>query len=398
MIRNTFDDRPLQYVDPRVDGVPGDLILRRFLGKPQDASVGRGLDQTVSSRIHDPGHDDGRVGVAFPMVLDYAAQVGVSQHISVEHNRGFVDQVSGASERPGSSPREILVSVTHRDAVVETVAEDVFDLARLVGQAEDYLGDLGALDVVDLKKEKRDVGQGNDGFWRVQGQRTQSRPFPARKNECLDHDPWSVEKHKILSQRSWASVVKTAGILYDVGMRFRGFQLVRVWGIPIVIDYSWFLVFFLVSYTMSQGYFPQTHKEFTTSQYWMMGMITAFLVFVSVLVHELSHSFVALKHGVRVSSIRLFFRRRRSDRIRTELGAPRVPDCSRRPGHQHGTLFSLRRGLRDSDHPGKLGTGRFCFPALVGCATSVLALFNLDPWIPSRRGPDPACHSMGSVE
>ena len=102
-------------------------------------------------------------------------------------------------------------------------------------------------------------------------------------------------------------MVKTAGILYDVGMRFRGFHLVRVWGIPIVIDYSWFLVFFLVSYTMSQGYFPQTHKEFTTSQYWMMGMITAFLVFVSVLVHELSHSFVALKHGVRVSSIRLFF-------------------------------------------------------------------------------------------
>jgi Zn-dependent protease/predicted transcriptional regulator len=90
-------------------------------------------------------------------------------------------------------------------------------------------------------------------------------------------------------------------------MRFRGLHLVRVWGIPIVVDYSWFLVFFLVSYTMSQGYFPQTHKEFTTSQYWMMGMITAFLVFVSVLVHELSHSFVALKQGLRVSSIRLFF-------------------------------------------------------------------------------------------
>jgi Zn-dependent protease/predicted transcriptional regulator len=105
--------------------------------------------------------------------------------------------------------------------------------------------------------------------------------------------------------RVW-QVVKTAGVLYDVGMRFQGLHLVRVWGIQIVIDYSWFVVFFLLSYTMSQGYFPQVHKEFTTPQYWMMGMITALLVFVSVLVHELSHSFVALKQGIRVSSIRLF--------------------------------------------------------------------------------------------
>ena len=79
------------------------------------------------------------------------------------------------------------MSVTHRDAVVETVAEEVFDLSRLVRQTENYLGDLSPLDVVDLKKEKRDVRQGNDGLWGVQCQRAQSRPFSARENECLDH-------------------------------------------------------------------------------------------------------------------------------------------------------------------------------------------------------------------
>jgi Zn-dependent protease/predicted transcriptional regulator len=89
-------------------------------------------------------------------------------------------------------------------------------------------------------------------------------------------------------------------------MRFRSFNLLRVHGIQIVVDYSWFVIFFLVIYTMAESYFPQGERHFTTPQYWLMGLAAALLLFASVLVHELAHSFVAVKHGIRVSSIRLF--------------------------------------------------------------------------------------------
>jgi Zn-dependent protease/predicted transcriptional regulator len=88
-------------------------------------------------------------------------------------------------------------------------------------------------------------------------------------------------------------------------MKLSGFSLFRIGGIEIVIDYSWFIIFFLVIYTMSESYFPQSHQPYTTHQYWIMGVVTAVLFFISILVHELAHSFVAIKQGVQVTSIRL---------------------------------------------------------------------------------------------
>jgi Zn-dependent protease/predicted transcriptional regulator len=89
-------------------------------------------------------------------------------------------------------------------------------------------------------------------------------------------------------------------------MELRGLHLLRIRGIQIVIDYSWFIIFFLVLYMMAESYFPETHQQFTTIQYWLMGFAATTLLFASVLLHELAHSFVAIKHGVLVSSIRLF--------------------------------------------------------------------------------------------
>jgi Zn-dependent protease/predicted transcriptional regulator len=89
-------------------------------------------------------------------------------------------------------------------------------------------------------------------------------------------------------------------------MQLRGLHLLRIRGIQIVVDYSWFVIFFLVIYTMAEGYFPQQNTPYTKSQYWLMGLVAAVLLFGSVLLHELAHSFVALKHGIQVSSIRLF--------------------------------------------------------------------------------------------
>jgi Zn-dependent protease/predicted transcriptional regulator len=89
-------------------------------------------------------------------------------------------------------------------------------------------------------------------------------------------------------------------------MRLSGFRIFRISGIDVIIDYSWFVIFFLAVYTTAESYFPQTHKSFATPQYWMVGTAAALLFFASILIHELAHSFVALRHGVKVTSIRLF--------------------------------------------------------------------------------------------
>jgi Zn-dependent protease/CBS domain-containing protein len=89
-------------------------------------------------------------------------------------------------------------------------------------------------------------------------------------------------------------------------MKFRGLHLLRIGGIPIIIDYSWFIIFFLMVYTMAENYFPSTQSHLTTAEYWLMGTIASILLFASVLVHELAHSFVAVRQGIRVMNIRLF--------------------------------------------------------------------------------------------
>jgi len=96
-------------------------------------------------------------------------------------------------------------------------------------------------------------------------------------------------------------------------MKLSGFNLFRIGGIEIVVDYSWLIVFFLVIYTMdmavvamAQVFFPHVQPQFSKQQYWIMGAIAGVLFFLSILVHELAHSFVAIKQGLRVQSIRLF--------------------------------------------------------------------------------------------
>lgn len=89
-------------------------------------------------------------------------------------------------------------------------------------------------------------------------------------------------------------------------MKLRGLNLLRIHGIQITVDYSWFIIFFLVVYSMAESYFPPAEKFRSTPQYWLMGITAASLFFLSVLAHELAHSLVALRQGIRVHSIRLF--------------------------------------------------------------------------------------------
>ena len=89
-------------------------------------------------------------------------------------------------------------------------------------------------------------------------------------------------------------------------MSGRSWRLVRIFGIDIFIDSSWLLIFLLVTWTLAAGYFPRAYANWPVQQYWLVGAATSILFFVSVLVHEISHSLVARRQGERVDRITLF--------------------------------------------------------------------------------------------
>jgi Zn-dependent protease len=89
-------------------------------------------------------------------------------------------------------------------------------------------------------------------------------------------------------------------------MNRRAISLGRILGIPIQLDYSWFLVFVLVAWTLAAGYFPAEFKNWPAAEYWIVGIVTAVMFFLSVVLHELGHAVVARRYQIPVSSIKLF--------------------------------------------------------------------------------------------
>lgn len=83
-------------------------------------------------------------------------------------------------------------------------------------------------------------------------------------------------------------------------------SLGRIFGVELKLDYSWFIVFALVVWSLTGYYFPMTHPGWPTAVYWVIGAITAVLFFASVVAHELAHSFVSQAQGVPVRDITLF--------------------------------------------------------------------------------------------
>jgi len=85
-----------------------------------------------------------------------------------------------------------------------------------------------------------------------------------------------------------------------------GIKLFKIFGIEISLDFSWFIIFLLVTWSLASGYFPFKYPYFTTGTYWVMGTISSLLLFITVLMHELSHSIVANHNGLNIKGIKLF--------------------------------------------------------------------------------------------
>ena len=167
-----------------------------------------------------------------------------------------------------------------------------------------------------------------------------------------------------------------------------GFQLLRIRGIPLRIHPSWFVILALATLGFQQQYGQQAllgpGVPGSEPLSWLLALATALLLFVSVLLHELGHSFAAIAQGVKVRSITLFL-----------LGG--VASIERESTTARGALIVaaagplvsllLAAGLIGASHGAThLSPPLGAMVSQLGELNLVLGLFNLLPGLPLDGG------------
>jgi Zn-dependent protease/predicted transcriptional regulator len=83
-------------------------------------------------------------------------------------------------------------------------------------------------------------------------------------------------------------------------------QLFEIFGFKLKVDPSWLLIAALIVWSLSTSYFPPALPGETATFYTVLGIIAMLGMFISLILHELSHSLVARSYGLKVGGITLF--------------------------------------------------------------------------------------------
>ena len=86
----------------------------------------------------------------------------------------------------------------------------------------------------------------------------------------------------------------------------RPITLFKLLGFKVQADWSWLFLALLITWSLAQGYFPALYKDLPPVVYWGMGVTGAIGLFGSLILHELSHSVIARRYGIRIKGITLF--------------------------------------------------------------------------------------------
>jgi len=163
-------------------------------------------------------------------------------------------------------------------------------------------------------------------------------------------------------------------------------KLGRIKGIEINVNVTWLIVFVLLVYSLKHEYFAKEADQLGATTTWIMSIVGALILFVSVLVHELSHSLVALSQGLPIKRITLFLFGGVA-----QMGAePATPGAELKMAIA-GPLASFAiAGLAGLVHLSLLTQESISAPSLVAryvmFANIVLGCFNLLPGFPLDGG------------
>jgi Zn-dependent protease/predicted transcriptional regulator len=83
-------------------------------------------------------------------------------------------------------------------------------------------------------------------------------------------------------------------------------KLGSIYGIPLYMDYSWFIILALIVFTVGFGYMPVQYPNLSAVVYLALGLLSALLLLVSIVVHELAHSIIAKRNGLKIGRITLY--------------------------------------------------------------------------------------------
>jgi Zn-dependent protease/CBS domain-containing protein len=86
----------------------------------------------------------------------------------------------------------------------------------------------------------------------------------------------------------------------------RALRIGTIHGIPIKVDWSFLVVFALLTWSLAAGGLPELASGYRTGEYWVAAVVTTGAFFLSLLAHEMSHSLVALRTGTGVRDITLW--------------------------------------------------------------------------------------------
>lgn len=84
-----------------------------------------------------------------------------------------------------------------------------------------------------------------------------------------------------------------------------GFKVFSVGGIGVYVNWSWLIAIAIITWSIGD-YYHVTFRSWPTGTAYVLGLLSGVLLFVTVLIHELAHSFTARANGLPVNTITLF--------------------------------------------------------------------------------------------
>ena len=89
-------------------------------------------------------------------------------------------------------------------------------------------------------------------------------------------------------------------------MSLGSIRIGRLAGIPIGVQPLWLLIVGLITWSLGAAYYPEQVTGIAPAAAYGLGLLSALLLFASILLHELGHAVVARRHGVEIEEIDLW--------------------------------------------------------------------------------------------